>query len=611
MTKQEPPTFFAVDAESVSTCPTTTDSTSTSNYKKKKKQHNEKLSSSPPLVTYELFMWVTFVTVALLATIDRFIWNVWPRQTYSIGSGSAGNDRMEGFKPGPWSVVLYDVLARISGRYSIICYNFLLLTRLESLENFLHGDSFIARHVLDCSDIVNANIRSHTINGIGLCILTLLHVWSILFPCLFHGYSAKVVPGTFEWPLSERTPKRCTEEDPMDGCWPGDANVDLKQMGLQADDVFRMVEMTLLLAILMPLSIRWLSRRWHAAIRLHQFINVIYFVDIVRRHSHPHSWILNTPMFVLYVIDKSIYSNYWRRNNCPPVKKITLGSDFMILFWKSPFGPTNTVGPDYSLRLENSSFLESKHVFTCFENRSGEGFVGGGDTTSNLGDDNFEWTVGSVIRVFNNPRVPQLGSLDPISHTKRIYEAEESPNLLITGPRQGEMSEVLRHTLLSSSSSSEGKKKIVIIGGGSAINFIIDTIQWCSWNKTNCFRDIEILYTTRNIHLFVWVKRVLSLLIPSCHNAGIIFNCTLAFTGEVFGHDEEDIEDMDVFKDNPTKQDGVYENMNLLLSRIDFAQLITPKSIVFCQGSAALKSVVKHICDGEDATFYGGRGGGQ
>eukprot|EP00957_Ditylum_brightwellii_P163538 12451637-Ditylum_brightwellii.AAC.1 len=75
-------------------------------------------------------------------------------------------------------------------------------------------------------------------------------------------------------------------------------------------------------------------------------------------------------MFVLYVIDKWLYSNYWHRNDTPLVNKVNLGNDYMILYWKSPFGIADTIGPDYSLRLNESSFLESKHVFTCFQNRS-------------------------------------------------------------------------------------------------------------------------------------------------------------------------------------------------------------------------------------------------
>ena len=53
-----------------------------------------------PWVNYEAFQWTWFITLCILGIVDRFKWNVWPRQTYSIGAGSAGSDRVVGFKPG-------------------------------------------------------------------------------------------------------------------------------------------------------------------------------------------------------------------------------------------------------------------------------------------------------------------------------------------------------------------------------------------------------------------------------------------------------------------------------------------------------------------------------
>ena len=53
-----------------------------------------------PWINYEVFQWTWFLTLCILAIADRFTWNVWPRQTYTIGAGSAGSDRLSGFKPG-------------------------------------------------------------------------------------------------------------------------------------------------------------------------------------------------------------------------------------------------------------------------------------------------------------------------------------------------------------------------------------------------------------------------------------------------------------------------------------------------------------------------------
>lgn len=100
-----------------------------------------------------------FVTNTALAIVDRFTTNVWPRQTYSIGSGSAGSDRLSGYK--------HDVVARISGRFCLFGFNLLLATRLKSME-VLFAHSFTGRYLLDCRDMVNANIRLHRFNAIAL-----------------------------------------------------------------------------------------------------------------------------------------------------------------------------------------------------------------------------------------------------------------------------------------------------------------------------------------------------------------------------------------------------------------------------------------------------------
>jgi hypothetical protein len=84
-------------------------------------------------VKYEAVLWLVHGTITVLAIADRFSTNYWPRQSFRIGSGSAGNDGIDGFKPGPWSVVLYDVIARVSGRFSICCFNCMLISRYVAI----------------------------------------------------------------------------------------------------------------------------------------------------------------------------------------------------------------------------------------------------------------------------------------------------------------------------------------------------------------------------------------------------------------------------------------------------------------------------------------------
>ena len=65
--------------------------------------------------SFGLVAWVLFTTLTALWIIDRFTWQINPRQTYSIGAGVVAGDPTD-IKVGPLSVAFYDVFARISGR---------------------------------------------------------------------------------------------------------------------------------------------------------------------------------------------------------------------------------------------------------------------------------------------------------------------------------------------------------------------------------------------------------------------------------------------------------------------------------------------------------------
>jgi hypothetical protein len=49
--------------------------------------------------------------------------------------------------------------------------------------------------------------------GIIVCVLTVIHVWSLFLPVIFHGYSSVILPGSFGWPLSELKPEGFKDVD--------------------------------------------------------------------------------------------------------------------------------------------------------------------------------------------------------------------------------------------------------------------------------------------------------------------------------------------------------------------------------------------------------------
>jgi len=505
------------------------------------------------------------------------------------------------------------------------------LNRLRVLEQGL-ATSWISQNILDCSNIVNVNNHAHKWNGIALVVLTLIHVWSILLPCVTHQWKAQIVPGTFEFPLSERAPVGFK-----------DANVETKTMSLQVDDVFRMVEMTLLLCVLLPLSIRWMNRHyWHLGIHVHRFVTVLYFVDIVRRHSHPHSWVLNTPVFLIWILDK-ILSLDWRRLRETEVHRVKISNDYIVLYWNdnasSKRASVHSIGRNYLMKLDQSSCLESRHPFTSFSNRSSStfNFVDWGERTN-----------GSVIRVFDHKRTPRIGGpLEIWSHTKRLaYERMPLP-LSIWGPFQGDMTELIPKKLLVGASSTGGRS-IVLAGSGSAINFMIDLMMLLSWSTPEIpvqpqdrLPNIVLLHTTQDLCLHQWVSSVMASLLKevgSCKNTRniqITLACTSSNTakkdmlrewttdatdrvthGKSLGIAEDTKHTADLDSDSSFESvNGIIDDEEgvstpagaiwILTERIDFRNSIPVGSDVFCQGSSGFKAVVESACRSKKGIFFG------
>lgn len=539
-------------------------------------RRGEPKPSRRPIISYAALVWTIFVFLTIFACVDRFTTNFWPRQTHRIGRGFAGSDKIDGLKEGPWTVKFYDIVARISGRYSILALNLLFFTMMKSTASFL-SESWAARNLVDMSNIVDANLCLHKWNGITLVVMTLVHVWSILMPPIFNGWRAQVLAGSFEWILSERKPAGFK-----------DINVAESIVSLQVDDVFRIVEMTLLLAILMPLSIKWLSTRWHLGIHAHRFIAIIYYIDIVRRHTHPHSWFLNTPFFIAWLVDNAV-GVCWRRQK-PEIFRLQLSDDYILVFWNQMIR-SNTVGPKYYLRLVQSSILEQAHTFTGFENRR----------NLNLAEGRL-WSVCLLIRVYNNKRHPRLGRKDKVSHTRRVAEATDLA-VYTWGPFHGSMSENTKIYL-------EDNVPLTLVAGGSAAGYLLDALQ--QYDGISC-TPLTVLYTCRDVGLFRWIVKVLLQLMRS--NVCEFVNILIAVTDGGTTADQE-IKDMVMQKQrnidegletfSSSESDGGKGSLRVQYGRINFVKEIPGGNVVFFQGSGGLQGVVGKACKMNDCKLVAG-----
>lgn len=444
---------------------------------------------------------------------------------------------------------------------------------MHTLEAYL-PQSPLAK-LIDFSHIITANRRLHVINGVLLCLLTLIHVWSVLLPSVFSGWSVRVVVGLFEFPLSERPPEGFKDVD-----------VSTNTMNLEVDDVFRIVEMTVLLGILMPLSIRWLRNHWHIGIHLHRVLSVLYFVDIVRRHTHPHSWIFNIPMFIVALLD-ALLGVYWRRFS-PTLIRERIGHDYFALYWDMTENDNvHLLDSKFYLRLLDHSLLERAHAFTAFRNVTGMVLPFEGQWT---------WSHALLIRVHREARRPRLGRRDARSHTHRVATTGEL-NVEMWGPFAGGICGSLTKTI-------ENGEKMTVVGGGSAGCYLLDVMQW---HLLKGHGYLTVLYCCRDAELFDWIFFfVVEMLIVCGERPGL--RVVIALTG---GEQEELVEEaMDetvhMARVELYERRERFKCVTVRKGRIEFAQEIEEEDVVFVQGPTGLRQGVSRACRQKGARLVTG-----
>eukprot|EP00904_Undaria_pinnatifida_P008090 jgi/Undpi1/4410/HiC_scaffold_17.g07765.m1 len=227
--------------------------------------------------------------------LDRFYWNVWPRQT--VCTDGCGNDffcQMDEdpgcLKEGPWSVKVFDAIARISSRLIISTTNLMFSTMCHGSWNYLSEVDALRPFLYGWRA---DNYWLHALGGWSIGVWTLLHVWSLLLPSMFHGYTNEKVPGVFTW-----LPPQVASGSNIDS--------ELKLARWGDDDIWRIFWMTLMFGLLLPVSrSAWaLTKNFSFCMVLHTALGAGYYIDSVRRKTHPHVWILNTPVVIWYIIDK-------------------------------------------------------------------------------------------------------------------------------------------------------------------------------------------------------------------------------------------------------------------------------------------------------------------
>lgn len=318
------------------------------------------------------------------------------------------------------------------------------------------------------------------------------------------------------------------------------------------------------------------------SIQLHSFVAIMYFIDIVRRHSHPHSWILNTPFFVAWILDHVIGA-YWRRLT-PTVFRKRLSENYMVLFWKGAATPQShvSVAPKYFLKHKDSSWTERSHVFTALENRVEADLAEG-----------TEWPTCLVVRIYNSKRLVRLPRQDKTSHTSKVASATDI-DVYAWGPFHSNISEKLRGQL-------ENPSSVIIVGGGSAAGFVIDALQYHLVTKV---AQLTVLYTARDDALISWMVSAIRLMEQKVSFDGV--QIWLAQTGTVQSDTGSAASTVDLTTEHSFMQKSTEVEINLQHNRLDFEKRIVPGSVVFAEGSASLENAVRRSCKLNQAKLYSG-----
>lgn len=281
---------------------------------------------------------------------------------------------------------------------------------------------------------------------------------------------------------------------------------------------------------------------------------------------------------------------YWRRRDAPIARKV-LSSDYMLLFWNQK-RTLNTVGPNYYLRLKNSSKLERAHVFTAFENRLGLQFT-----------DGIPWSTCLLIRVYNKNRKIRIPRQDKVSHTKGVYEDPEA-DMYTWGPFLGDMSEKVYRNIRFSVPTT-------VVAGGSAAGYAIDALQQAALDANS---QLNILYTTSDAAVMSWVLDIVVYTVQQFPEMGSV-RITLALTGDEAGQEISALKK--IFNQKLEKLTSssassgleIYHSMggtsvSMQHGRLDFDKQLEDGCVTFFQGSGGLQKAIQAACRKKAGTKF-------
>ena len=483
-------------------------------------------SESNNKITWEVFFWWTWVIGTLIWTVDRLAWNCWPRESFGEGFGSDKSPLTTELT----STTIYNVLIRATGRLCTCTLSGLLVTSFREVFTFLQR--LQDKRVLNFINFygwAESNYRSHVILGKFIGVLTIVHVVVIFLPVVLSGWSHVIYRrGPTTLPLSET--KTCPDFD-----------YQLHVICLSTDDIIRFVLTLIVFLLIFPMSQSKLisNSNYNTSRFLHLFGSLWYCIDITRKKTHPHTWIINIPIIVLLLIDR-IFS--WWLSKQTRATILQLDHDYLILELNDFNVDTETVAPtinlsltelgkaDYSHRLtvvsqcckkKRRCYSEKEHKFDIAESFK-EPLMPSDDTNPLSAstpsriqrrnsvlqcvteEENQVWNPANpfmIVRVSKSETDPSSCTfLNKRSATAILASGNPVRNVCVGVPVCS-----VYHQLLF----IEGMPPVILIASGSGASMLLDFMYYVVKNKISLLNNVKIFYTSRSLPLFQFVTDML------------------------------------------------------------------------------------------------------
>eukprot|EP00039_Didymoeca_costata_P032985 m.40222 g.40222 ORF g.40222 m.40222 type:complete len:321 (-) comp9637_c0_seq2:1572-2534(-) len=213
-----------------------------------------------PVNSYGVILTLFFAITTFLWVLDRFTANVWPRQIHTLPDGSPAGYDHKGMDIYPWTVLVFEISVRFTGRFLTCALNVAMFTLTRQFHHWLLETRVATRGYIDFSQEYEWRIWLHRIAGWGIGMTVMIHVYVILLAPIFNKFELSIADTKFSSPLSESFAMNISNFTHN--------NISTQTTYIRYNDVARIIVTTISFVWLAPRSIYLINSNYRVCILL-------------------------------------------------------------------------------------------------------------------------------------------------------------------------------------------------------------------------------------------------------------------------------------------------------------------------------------------------------